>query len=220
MPKETGVGDKKRLFLAVNLSVAVTRKIAEAAARMRQTAERRGLRVGWVAPANLHVTLKFLGWTAAEAPAAIQDRMAAALAGSKSFELSARGAGAFPTESQARVLWVGLTDPSGGLAQLAAVAEEQMEKLGYPRETRPFSAHVTVGRVKEGKGADEVLAPFRQADFGSSTIREVILYESQMRSTGSEYTPLARMAIGAPERQTRDVEGSKESEGPTNGGQS
>jgi 2'-5' RNA ligase len=217
------VGEKKRLFLAANLSVAVTRKIAEAAARMRQTAERRGLKVGWVAPANLHVTLKFLGWTAAEAPAAIEDRMAAALAGRKPFEVSARGAGAFPTEAQARVLWVGLSDPGGGMAQLAAVAEAEMEKLGYARESRPFAAHVTIGRVKEGKGAEEVLAPFRQTDFGSSSINEVILYESQMRSTGSEYTALARMALGrpleAPERQTREVEGSKESEGPTNGGQ-
>ena len=214
------MGDKKRLFLAVNLSVAVTRKIADAAARMRQTAERRGLKVGWVAPANLHVTVKFLGWTAAEAPAAIQDRMAAALAGRKAFEVSARGAGAFPTEAQARVLWVGLSDPTGGLAQLAAVAEAEMEKLGYARENRPFSAHVTVGRVKEGKGADEVLAPYKLTDFGSSVITEVILYESQMRSAGSEYTPLARIGFGAPERQTREVEGSKESEGPTNGGQS
>jgi len=214
------VGDKKRLFLAVNLSVAVTRKIADAAARMRQTAERRGLKVGWVAPANLHVTLKFLGWTPAEAATAIEDKMAAALAGRRPFDLGARGAGAFPTESQARVLWVGIADASGGLAQLAAVAEEQMEKLGYARETRPFSAHVTVGRVKEGKGADEVLAPFKQTDFGTSSIREVILYESQMRSTGSEYAPLARIGFGPPERQTRDVEGSKESEGPTNGGQS
>jgi 2'-5' RNA ligase len=212
-------GDKKRLFLAVNLAIATTRRIAEAVGRMRQAAERRGLRVGWVAPANLHVTLKFLGWTGADAVEAIGDRMARRLAGVAPFEVAARGAGAFPDEAHARILWVGVDDPGGGLARLAAIADEHMAALGYPRETRPFSAHVTVGRVKEGRGADEVLAPFAKADFGSSSIGEVILYESQMRSTGSEYTALKRIGFEGPERQTRGVEGSNESEGPTNGGQ-
>ena len=55
------MGEKKRLFLAVNLGVNTTRKIADAITKMRANAERRGLRVGWVPPANLHVTLKFLG---------------------------------------------------------------------------------------------------------------------------------------------------------------
>ena len=214
--------EKKRLFLAVNLSIAATRKIADAVARMRQIADRRGLRVGWVAPANLHVTLKFLGWSGADTVVAIGDRMAAAVAMRPPFEVVARGAGAFPDEAHARILWIGVEDPSGGLAALAAIAEEQMAALGYPREARRFSAHVTVGRVKDGHGADEVLRAFATTQFGSSSVSEVVLYESQTRSTGSEYTPLVRVPLGGRgdgECQTPAVEEKQESEGPTNGGQ-
>lgn len=212
------MGEKKRLFLAANLAVGVTRKIGDAIARMRPIAEKRGMRVAWVPAANLHVTLKFLGWTSAEAVLGIRDRAGEVAATRKAFEVAARGAGGYPSESGARVLWVGVNDASGGLAQIAAGLDEQMARLGFERENRKFTAHVTVGRVKEGKGAEEVLAPFRQMDFGTSSIREIILYESTMKSSGSEYAALARMPLGGPERQTRGVETKVESEDPQNGG--
>ena len=219
---------KKRLFLAVNLSVAVTRKVAEAVDRMRGAARAApGLEVAWVPPANLHVTLKFLGWTNAEAVLAVRDQLRAGLAGRKGFEIGARGVGAFPSEQAARVLWVGVTDPTGGLARLAADVEAWMEGIGFPREARPFSAHLTVGRVKQGGAAAEaVLAPLAQTDFGSALVRAVVLYESVTKSTGSEYAAVERVALDvAPyraERQTREVEEeSTEPEEPdTHGGQS
>jgi 2'-5' RNA ligase len=213
------MGDKKRLFLAVNLSIATTRKIADTIAKMRLVAERKGMRVGWVPPANLHITLKFLGWSPADVVAAVRDRVRDAAKGVKAFELASRGVGAFPTEPSARVLWVGVADASGTLARLAQVIDRSMAELGFALETRAFAPHLTVGRVKEGKGADEVLAPYRQTDFGTSQIREVILYESLMRSQGSEYIPQFRVALERTERQTRVVEpDSTESEDP-NGGQ-
>lgn len=222
--------DKKRLFLAVTLSVGTTRRIADAVARMRPVAERRGLRVAWVAPANLHVTLKFLGWTSAEVVDAVRDRLIAVAAKRRGFDVGARGVGAFPSEVGARILWAGVTDPSGTLGAIAAEVDGEMAALGYVKETRPFTAHVTIGRVKDGKGAEEVLGPHHATDFGVSPIRELILYESVTKSSGSEYTALARAPLaggsGRPERQTRGVEeetgpttGQKESEEPTNGGQ-
>src|SRR5215468_8405265 len=151
------MSEKKRLFLAVNLGVATTRRIADAVAKMRAAADRRDLRVGWVPPANLHVTLKFLGWSSADVVEAVRDRLLVAMAGMKGFELQARGAGGFPSDGSARVLWVGLHDPSGALAPLADRVDGQMAELGYPRETRSFHPHITVGRVKEGRGTEEVL---------------------------------------------------------------
>jgi len=210
--------EKKRLFLAVNLGVASTRRIADAIAKMRATAERRELRVGWVPPANLHVTLKFLGWSSADVVEAVRDRVLVAIAGMKGFELQARGAGGFPSDGNARVLWVGLADPAGVLAPLAERIDGQMAELGFPREARPFQPHVTIGRVKEGQGSGEVLAPWKQADFGTSRIREVVLYESFTKSTGSEYMAQFRVPFARPERQTREVEADKDSE-DTDGGQ-
>jgi len=213
------MSEKKRLFLAVNLGVGTTRKIADAIVKMRATAERRGIRVGWVPPANLHVTLKFLGWSSPDVIHAVRDRVVVAMGGMKGFELQARGAGGFPGDGSARVLWVGLNDPSGVLAPLAERIDGQMAELGYARETRPFQPHITVGRVKEGRGTEEVLAPWKQTDFGSSRIREVVLYESFTKSTGSEYMAQFRVAFARPERQTREVEPEKDSEDPDGGQQ-
>jgi 2'-5' RNA ligase len=211
------MAEKKRLFLAANLGVATTRRIAEAAAKMRAAAERKGLRVGWVPPANLHVTLKFLGWSPGDIVEAVRDRVHAAVAGRSAFEVGARGVGGFPTDTSARVLWVGVADPSGALAEIARALEAAMAELGFAREDRAFHAHVTLGRVKEGRGTDDVLAPWRKSDFGTSVVREIVLYESHMKSSGSEYIAQFRVPLRTTERQTRVVEPAKESEEPDGG---
>ena len=210
---------KKRLFLAVNLGVGVTRKIADAVGKMRAAADRVGLRVGWVPPANLHVTLKFLGWSSPDVIDAIRDRVLEVAAETRGFELVARGAGGFPGDGQARILWIGLVDPAGVLVPLAERIDREMTGLGYAAEGRPYHPHVTVGRVKDGHGTGEILAPWLKADFGSSAIRDIVLYESFTRSTGSEYMAQFRAPLGRPERQTRDVEGVKESEEADGNGQ-
>jgi RNA 2',3'-cyclic 3'-phosphodiesterase len=206
------MGEKKRLFLAVSLGVSVTRKIGDAVAKMRAAADRRGLRVGWVPPANLHLTLKFLGWSSGEVVDAVRDRVAVAAAGVKAFELSARGTGGFPSDASARILYVGLADPGGVLAPLAECIDARMVELGFAAETRPFAAHITIGRVKEGSGTDELIAPWKQTDFGTSPVREIVLYESFTKSSGSEYMAQFRLPLVGSFRQTREVEGSKESE--------
>ncbi len=207
---------KKRLFLAVSYSVAVTRRIADAIAKLRPAVDGAGLKVTWAPPQSLHVTTKFLGWANAEVVDAIRDRMQDILEGRKGFDLGARGVGAFPDERRPRILWVGVHDGTSALKAIADATDASMAELGFPRETRAFSPHVTIGRVKDASGGVEgIFAPLRQTDFGISQVREVILYESIMKSSGSEYVALFRLPLSVaphrPERQTREVE-----EGSTN----
>jgi 2'-5' RNA ligase len=115
------------------------------------------------------------------------------------FEVRAVGMGAFPDEERPRVLWVGLADESGALQALAADVERWMTGLGFAPETRPFRPHLTLGRVKEGHASvAAALQPFRETVFGTSTIRDVTLYESRLRARGAEYVVLKRAVIGAP----------------------
>jgi len=221
----------KRLFLGVNLSIPSTRRVAEVLERMRRNCEGgRGPKVSWVPPANLHVTLKFLGWTRPEAVSAIRERVATGVAGRKCFEIEAVGTGAFPHAHAARVLWVGVRDGSGALAGLARDVEQWMAELGFEREGRVYHPHVTLGRVRDSGGADctDLLGSAGAQSFGGSQIREVVLYESVTKSSGSEYTALFRVPLEAPagrtERQTRDVEVADDSrddkeEPDTHGGQ-
>lgn len=210
---ESAAPGAKRLFLAVNLSIPSTRRVAEALERMRRGCEGgAGPKVSWVPPANLHVTLKFLGWTRPEAVPAIRERVAAGVVGRRPFEIEAVGTGAFPSTGAARVLWVGVRDGSGALAALAGEVEKWMAELGFEREARVYHPHITLGRVRDSGGADctNLLGSGGAQSFGGSTIREVVLYESITKSRGSEYSALCRMPLepsgGRTERQTRDVE--------------
>lgn len=195
-----------RLFVAVNLQIACARRLADTVTKLRAQTKAKA-KVSWVPAANLHVSLKFLGWARPEVVPAIRGALQAAAVGRRGFEIVTRGFGGFPDLQAPRVLWAGIADPSGGLAALAQAVEKKMTALGFAAETRPFSPHVTIGRVKEGWTPElsALLSP--DAAFGTSLIREVVLYESETKSTGSEYIARARAPLSVPERQTRSVEG-------------
>jgi 2'-5' RNA ligase len=206
----------KRLFLAINLSLASTKRVAEASARMQRAASERGYKISWVPPANLHVTVKFLGWTRPEAVPALRDVIRDGLTGRSSFEVEAAGTGAFPSTAAARVLWIGLRDPSGGLAQLARDVDGWTAGLGFASEERDFHPHVTLGRVREPAEVGELLGSAGSQSFGGSVIRDLILYESVTKSSGSEYMVVHRWPLnrapGHTERQTRGVDPREQAE--------
>ena len=177
-----------RCFIGVCLSLPVTRKIAEEVERQRKA--RAGQKIAWVPPANLHVTLRFLG----SIDEALVDGITLALkklaARHPPFEAVARGLGAFPDGHHPRVLWVGVEGDA--LPKLQREVEAAMVELGFAREERAFHPHVTVGRVKEG-AVPEWGAPM---EFGASTINEIVVYESRTHSSGAEYVARARVALG------------------------
>ena len=197
-----------RLFLAVCLSVDVTRTMAAAIEELRPVARERALRVGWVPGPNLHVTLKFLGWQHAPLVDRLSDEVRAAVAGRQPFSVTARGAGAFPSGGDPRILWIGIDDPGEHLTSLAADLDERTDRLGIKKEGRPFHPHVTIGRVKEGAGAGELLEPLASRSFGESLVGEVTLFESRVSSSGSAYRPVFRVPLLAakdlpPEQESR-----------------
>ena len=151
--------------------------------------------VAWVAPANLHVTLKFLGQVDEARVPALADALRARVAGHRVFDAAVRGLGAFPSPTRPRVLWAGLEDDAGALAALAETIDACCAGLGFPRETRAFAAHVTLGRVREPRRqpalAEALALP---ADFGRLRVEQVSLMRSQLSPRGARYSELA----GAP----------------------
>jgi 2'-5' RNA ligase len=141
----------------------------------------------WVAPEQLHVTLRFLGWTREEEVAALQSALGRVSA--PAFGLSLKGVGAFPSAAErkpTRVLWAGVTP----VAPLTAVKAAIDEALGPDPEPRDFHPHVTLARFKERAGPS--LAEFldRHAALGSAPwpVTSFHLYRSRMQRLGSVYT--------------------------------
>jgi len=148
--------------------------------------------MAWVAPANLHVTLKFLGQVDEARVPALADALRARVAGHRVFDAAVRGLGAFPSPTRPRVLWAGLEDDAGALAALAETIDACCAGLGFPRETRAFAAHVTLGRVREPRrqpALGEALA--RPADVGRVRVERVSLMRSELSPRGARYSELA-----------------------------
>src|SRR6516162_4021796 len=163
-----------RCFLATTFPVALTRKIAEEIERQRKAVT---ARVAWVPPANLHVTLRFLGSIDEDLVEGIVLRLKKVAARHAPFEAKATGLGSFTG-----VLWVGVE--SDGLVKLQKDVEAAMVELGFGPENRgerPFHPHITVGRVKQG--SVEWKAPL---ELGAATMGEVVVYESRTHQSGAE----------------------------------
>ena len=132
-----------RLFVAVNLDLAVKQAIAEAAAPLRAS-ERA---VSWVAEANLHLTLRFLGEQPPELVASLREALAGAAAEVPAHTLALGGFGAFPSIRRPRVLWLGV-QANVASASLYQKVDDACASLGLGREARDFHPHVTLGRVR------------------------------------------------------------------------
>lgn len=179
--------DAVRLFLGVRISVEAAEAIAGAARAMRDTARAEGLSIRWVPPENYHITLKFLGWMSEATIAGIADEIPEALAGARAFEIATAGLGVFPKPERARVLWAGARDSNGELADLAEKVEGASERLGFAREAREFHPHVTIARFRRPASARVLLDAVSEQEFSRSLVSSVVLFESVMKSDGSEY---------------------------------
>jgi 2'-5' RNA ligase len=186
-----------RCFIAIDLSEEVRASLDAVQGRLRASAPRAD--VHWIAPASMHLTLKFLGEVTEAGLAGVRGALAAAATGASSIPLSCQGLGAFPGLGRPRVLWAGLRGGLRELGQLAAACERSLEPIGFAPEKRPFRGHVTLGRVRSPRGLGPIVRAVEaagEADFGSWTSTEVVLYRSHLRRSGAVYEPLERVRLG------------------------
>jgi RNA 2',3'-cyclic 3'-phosphodiesterase len=144
-----------RLFVAADLDHAARAAVGNAVARLRDRAEqdRRGSTrgVSWADPRNLHLTLHFLG----DIDEARLPPLTKALAPPLALEppgIGLAGWGVFPPRGPARVIWIGVSAGAAALASAHGVLGERLRSAGITPEARPFSPHLTVGRVKIPSG--------------------------------------------------------------------
>lgn len=192
----TGSPERIRSFVAVELSEESRRLCAALQERLR-----RGVTgVKWVEPEQFHLTLKFLGDVPRGDVPRVSEALEAAAARLEPFTLSLRGAGAFPNQRRARVVWIGVEQGAEELRRAAAAVEEALGPLGYPPEDRPFRAHLTVGRVREpgpSPRLEESLRALSQEVCGESLIGHLTLFASKLTPKGPIYTVQTKHMYGS-----------------------
>jgi 2'-5' RNA ligase len=174
-----------RIFFALTLPEAVRD-------RLERLQSRFGLAPGvvkWVEKRNLHLTLQFIGEVSEEKVLKMLGDAASAASMTDRFDLEIRGAGAFPGASRPRVLWAGV---GGGENQTRLLAEELARRLGIVPD-KPFSPHITLGRVREGCKVQISDALCRERDYcaGTVPVERLVCFESTLTPKGPVYREIA-----------------------------
>lgn len=188
-----------RTFIAVPLPDHVSGQLSKVQQQLRRSAPDC---VRWVAPANIHLTLHFLGDILTGRVDPLREALTVVARNLQPFEIQVRGLGAFPNARRARVIWVGIDDTTSWLALLHETVGEAITHLGFSPETRAFSPHLTLGRVKREAGVTDlrdlgaVIEATEVGLLGTVTVEEVVLFQSTLSRGGADYTPLARSRLG------------------------
>ncbi len=186
-----------RAFIAVELASSVLTRAKGLVEKLKTP----GVEVNWIQPTQMHLTLKFLGnLTDADVPD-ICRVVAAAAAEIEPFEIICRGLGGFPTSAEARTLWIGIEQGHDELRELQAAIDGALQKtLGFAKEQRGFTPHLTIGRVKGGteEGMSELagkLGELAHYDADLSVVEEAIVFASFLGRSGPTYEALAHCPL-------------------------
>jgi 2'-5' RNA ligase len=186
---------QQRVFVGVALDEPIRRRAKQLVESVAATTTC----VKWVSPANLHVTLKFLGDLPDADVYPVCQEVAAAVADYSSFPAFCRRLGAFPHLDRPRTIWLGVDDPEDRLTQLHQRIETALERWNFPRETRAFRPHATLGRVRErSRRIDRLVQRLRdheQVELGRFEVRECTLFASELLPAGPVYTVLSHAVL-------------------------
>ncbi len=186
------------LFIAISLSPELTNKLDQVIASLREILP--GEPVRWVPARNIHLTLKFLGDVSISNLDLLKHVLEREVSKHSSFELSVGMFGAFPSVSRPRVLWVGIEAPPQ-LIDLQQAIEDQTARLGYAKEDRPFSPHLTLGRVarnsypQDVKRIGQIISGYEVGFLGAFRVEQIHLYRSDLQKSGAVYTRMVSVGL-------------------------
>ncbi len=189
--------DKIRSFIAIELPDDIKRELGRLQVRLR-TAR---IRVRWVDPAGIHLTLKFLGDIPLSSVEPISRVLSECAGQTAPFALSIGQPGAFPDFRRVQVVWVGVGGDLDSVSRLQQLIETSLSPLGFAAEKRPFSPHLTLGRVGEeaspnerlrlGKSLQDTAFECRQV----FPVKEIVFMKSQLTPGGAIHTRLCSLQL-------------------------
>ncbi len=181
--------DLIRAFIAISMPPPVQNMVENIQDRFKQI--RAPIR--WVKPSNLHLTLKFLGNITEEQIEGAKKCLKVAGQDVNSFTLKTTETGGFPNLNYPKVLWLGFSDPDGQLHKLVENIELQLQKIGFQRESRKFTPHLTIGRIKSPKGKKifiRMLHKEKNVSCDDICVTCLKLIKSDLKPSGPEYSVL------------------------------
>lgn len=197
--------DAIRTFIAIELPEDVRRRL-DTVENDLQARIGSSKAVRWVPAGNMHLTLKFLGEVSTANVQSLARMLRGETARHPRFSLTIGGLGAFPNPRRPRVIWVGAGAPPE-LSSLQRSIEAETRRLGYPAEDRPFSAHLTLGRIAQNARPDDIavvaraLSEIQVGELGRVEVDRLHLFRSDLHTSGSVYTSLYSFPLAEEDRK-------------------
>jgi RNA 2',3'-cyclic 3'-phosphodiesterase len=183
-----------RLFIALPLPKAIEESLGELIFVLKQ----KGRDVKWVAPKNIHMTAKFLGEVGEDKVEKIKQTVTSIAGRHSAVKSNINQLGAFPNLSRPRVIWIGLQEGIEKLAAIVGDVESEMEQLGFSREEKKFSPHITLGRIREGSQIEELINLLKSYQLTPMELvfDNLVLFQSTLTPQGPIYTRLCSARLG------------------------
>lgn len=184
-----------RVFCAIELPELVRDKISEHIICLRDAAP--DSPASWSRAENVHLTLKFVGEIQVGRVDDLSQAAANTVAGLSPFDIEIGNTGAFPKHGTPRVLWIGVEDHTGRLAELQTKLEDECLRMGFEKEARAFSPHLTIARIRKPQGAPALTRAHKEMGFVPTefSVKELLVIRSELSSQGSKYTVISRHAL-------------------------
>ena len=182
-----------RAFIAIEMPSEIQASLDKVSANL--AAELASIPIRWIPAENIHLTLKFLGDVSISNIELLKEILSAEAVLQTAFEISVGELGAFPSQSRPRVLWVAVQAPPS-LQSIRSGLENETARIGYAREKRSFSPHLTLGRVsrnaspREVRKVCEVLNNHTVGFLGAARVHDLHLFRSDLKPGGAVYTKL------------------------------
>jgi 2'-5' RNA ligase len=190
-----------RSFIAIEIPAEIQKKILRETADLRRLLDKPLIR--WVPQENIHLTMKFLGDVSPANLESLVHQLIPEIGKLPAIDISVRGLGAFPNQRRPRVVWIGVEAPKE-LDVISEVIESVASRFGFARETRPFSPHLTIGRVNQNASGHDLekirsgLGHAKVGYLGTTLVRGIDLFGSDLRPSGAVYTKLHTIPLSIP----------------------
>ena len=193
LARDTEPTDVIRTFICIEIPQSIKERIN----RLQEILRQIDAQISWTKPSNIHLTLKFLGGVEPARIERVKKALERAANGIGPFDVEVSGSGCFPSARSPRVLWVGFANVPELLQHLYSNIEDELAREGFEREKRKFSPHLTIGRIRAPHNSAQVAEALIASGFESEAFiaTEVILMRSDLKPTGSIYTPQAVLRL-------------------------
>ena len=183
-----------RAFIAFKLNTDIQQVVRHIQDRLMKL----DCNIKWVTPENIHLTLKFLGDVKLKNIGSIQQILRETFSGIPPIETQLTDLGAFPDIDYPQVLWVGLDDDRRQLAGTAKTLEKALGKAGIKKSGKPFSPHITIGRVRSPRNIaslSQAMTQYTLPDVPKQIFDEVMLFKSTLTPQGPVYERLENIGL-------------------------